>query len=221
MSSPLAGGAGAGGDLAGLFDQKLRHYLQLGDDAKAEQEPLLQGSGGGLLLWSRLDTADWDRSGGPLLEAICRFWQEREQPAGQPLIHWIRISYLKPPAYDRRHLLRHWFWDRWCHRLRCRMLRWRNDQIRRSVRALAAASASTPDALVLPELASVGRSDVEGWVRSRGVRTFLNDQGLQPLEDTVQRFYRDWHKERGAPHIPMETLASFLHQQLARAASRP
>jgi hypothetical protein len=203
------------------FLQKIRHHL-LGSGATSEQlRSLLRETGGPVLLWSPLTTEEWGRQGGELVEQICRFWQESELFAGQRLIHWISIRYLKPAAYQRRGLLRHWLWDAWRHQRRCRQRRRLNDRIRRCVGAMAAASPGRAGAVVLPELESVRRSDAEQWVRSQPVREFLNGQDLQPLEDEVVRFYRLWESKQGRPHIPMEPLATFLQAQLARAAPNP
>jgi hypothetical protein len=210
-----------GDPFAEQFLQKIRHHV-LGSGAAAEQlRSLLQEAAGPVLLWSPLTSEEWGREGGALVEQICRFWQESELFAGQRLIHWISIRYLKPPAYRRRGLLRHWLWDSWRHRRHCRQRQRLNDRIRRCVRAMAGPAAGPVGALVLPELESVRRSDAELWVRSQPVQEFLNGQGLLPLEDEVDRFYRLWESEQGLPHIPMEPLATFLQAQLARAAPSP
>jgi hypothetical protein len=211
----------AGEPFAELFLQKIGHHL-LGSGAASDQlRSLLREAAGPVLLWSPLDSEEWGHQGGELVEQICRFWQESELFAGQRLIHWISIRYLKPPAYQRRGALRHWLWDSWRHRRRCRRRRRLNERIRSCVRAMAGPAAGRAGAVVLPELESVRRSDAELWVRSQPVQEFLNGQGLLPLEDEVARFYRLWESEQGLPHIPMEQLATFLRHQLDRAAPSP
>ena len=96
----------------------------------------------------------------------------------------------------------------------------RNNRIRTALRTLAR-SQPAASLLLLPELESVRRSDVEAWARSPAVRTVLAGREpnpavrrLEKLEQNVKTFYRARRTPRGEVPIPMRELAEFLHDQL-------
>lgn len=197
----------------------VHHVLGMRESA-ARLQALAGPTAGPVVLWSSLSSDGWGPEGDRLVEQVCRFWRDCETVQGQRLIHWISIRYDRPPGYVRRSLLLHWLWTGWRHRRRCRRRQRLNDQIRRWLKDMERQQAEHRHVVVLPELESVNLDEARDWVSSKSVEEVVQSQNLRlQLEDEVRRFYRQWHQERGVPRIPMEELAGFLQDQLARAAS--
>lgn len=201
------------------FLDKICHHLLRDSRAKERLQTLLGDSSAQVLLWSSLYSDDWGRQGARLFEQVCRFWQQHEAVASQRLIHWITISYNKPPTYPRNKKALRWLRPSyWRFRASCSHLQRLNKRIRNHLKAINGAPAGASGLLVLPELGSVQRSDAETWVHSQPVREFLRDQGLRQLEDEVRDYYRR-EADQGVKQIPMEQLGTFLRDQLQQAAA--
>jgi hypothetical protein len=201
------------------FLDKICHHLLRDSRAKERLQTLLGDSSAPMVLWSSLYSDDWGRQGARLFEQVCRFWQQHEAVASQRLIHWITISYNKPPTYPRNKKALRWLRPSyWRFRASCSHLQRLNKRIRNHLKAINGAPAGASGLLVLPELGSVQRSDAETWVHSQPVREFLRDQGLRQLEDEVRDYYRR-EANQGVKQIPMEQLGTFLRDQLQQAAA--
>jgi hypothetical protein len=201
------------------FLDKICHHLLRDSRAKERLQTLLGDSSAQVLLWSSLYSDDWGRQGARLFEQVCRFWQQHEAVASQRLIHWITISYNKPPTYPRNKKALRWLRPSyWRFRASCSHLQRLNKRIRNHLKAINGGPAGASGLLVLPELGSVQRSDAETWVHSQPVREFLRDQGLRQLEDEVRDYYRR-EADQGVKQIPMEQLGTFLRDQLQQAAA--
>jgi hypothetical protein len=201
------------------FLDKICHHLLRDSRAKERLQTLLGDSSAQVLLWSSLYSDDWGRQGARLFEQVCRFWQQHEAVASQRLIHWITISYNKPPTYPRNKKALRWLRPSyWRFRASCSHLQRLNKRIRNHLKAINGGPAGASGLLVLPELGSVQRSDAETWVHSQPVREFLRDQGLRQLEDEVRDYYRR-EANQGVKQIPMEQLGTFLRDQLQQAAA--
>jgi len=202
------------------FRQRIVDHLSADDGGPLPFPPLGQDSGELMVLWSSLYTDDWGRQGARVFAEVCRFWRESKAFAHHRLIHWILITYKKPPAYQPEIPILRWLERRYWHqRLSRHRLRRRNRHIRSTLHTLARSKAAVPTPVVLPELRSIGRADAEGWVHSPEVRTFLGEQSPQTLEDAVSAYYRRWESEHGMAEIPLEQLGNFLRDQLERAAA--
>jgi hypothetical protein len=203
------------------FLDKICHHLLRDSRAKERLQTLLGDSSAQVLLWSSLYSDDWGRQGARLFEQVCRFWQQHEAVANQRLIHWITISYNKPPTYPRNKKALRWLRPSyWRFRASCSHLQRLNERIRDHLKGINGGPAGASGLLVLPELGSVQRSDAETWVHSQPVREFLRDQGLRQLEDEVRDYYRR-EADQGVKQIPMEQLGTFLRDQLQQAVLTP
>jgi hypothetical protein len=208
---------------AASFRRAITHQLQ--DDQYTLSTLGMESAGsdlGTLVLWSTTNTDDWCGTREETLARICAFWQESEAFIARRQIHWISIQYSQPDAWcgpDWPGLC--WLLPPyWFHRWRCAALRNRNKRIRAALQALARSLPET-SLLVVPELKSVCRSDVEAWARSPWVSTVLAGREpnavlrrLEQLEQNVKAFYRGRRTPRGEAPIPMGELADFLHDQL-------
>ncbi len=203
------------------FLDKICHHLLRDSRAKQRLQALLGDASGPVVLWSSLYSDNWGRQRAQLFQQVCRFWQQQEVVASRRLIHWITITYNKPPTYPARKKALRWLRPNyWRFRASCLQLRRQNQRIRNHLKAINGGPAGASGLLVLPELGSVQRSDAETWVRSQPVREFLRDQGLQQLEDEVRDYYRR-EANQGLKQIPMEQLGTFLRDQLQQAVVTP
>jgi hypothetical protein len=184
-------------------------------------QALLGDASGPVVLWSSLYSDNWGRQGAQLFQQVCRFWQQQEVVDSRRLIHWITITYNKPPTYPARKKALRWLRPSyWRFRASCLQLRRQNQRIRNHLKAIYGGPAGASGLLVLPELESVQRSDAEIWVSSQPVREFLRDQGLQQLEAKVREYFRR-EANQGLKQIPMEQLGTFLRYQLQQAVVTP
>ncbi len=203
------------------FLDKICHHLLRDSRARQRLQALLGDASGPMVLWSSLYSDNWGRQGAQLVQQVCRFWQQQEVVASRRLIHWITITYNKPPIYPARKKALRWLRPSyWRFRASCLQLQRQNKRIRNHLKAINGGPAGASGLLVLPELGSVQRSDAETWVRSQPVREFLRDQGLQQLEAEVRDYYRR-EADRGLRQIPMEQLGTFLRDQLQQAVVTP
>jgi hypothetical protein len=81
------------------FLDKICHHLLRDSRAKQRLQALLGDASGPVVLWSSLYSDNWGRQGAQLVQQVCRFWQQQEVVASRRLIHWITITYNKPPTY--------------------------------------------------------------------------------------------------------------------------
>ena len=203
------------------FLDKICHHLLWDSRAKQRLQALLGDASGPVVLWSSLYSDNWGSQGAQLFQQVCRFWQQQEVVASRRLIHWITITYNKPPIYQARKKALRWLRPSyWRFRASCLQLQRQNKRIRNHLKAINGGPAGASGLLVLPELGSVQRSDAETWVRSQPVREFLRDQGLQQLEAEVRDYYRR-EADQGLKQIPMEQLGTFLRDQLQQAVVTP
>ena len=203
------------------FLDKICHHLLRDSRAKQRLQALLGDASGPVVLWSSLYSDNWGRQGAQLFQQVCRFWQQQEVVASRRLIHWITITYNKPPTYPARKKALRWLRPSyWRFRASCLQLRRQNQRIRNHLKAINGGPAGASGLLVLPELRSVQLNDAEIWVFSQPVREFLRDQGLQQLWDQVRDYYSR-EADQGLKQIPMEQLGTFLRDQLQQAVVTP
>ena len=203
------------------FLDKICHHLLWDSRAKQRLQALLGDASGPVVLWSSLYSDNWGRQGAQLVQQVCRFWQQQEVVASRRLIHWITITYNKPPTYPASKKALRWLRPSyWRFRASCLQLRRQNKRIRNHLKAINGGPAGASGLLVLPELRSVQLNDAEIWVFSQPVREFLRDQGLQQLWDQVRDYYSR-EADQGLKQIPMEQLGTFLRDQLQQAVVTP
>jgi hypothetical protein len=204
------------------FQQWICHHLLKDGTATDQLATLLRDRSRPVVLWTSLNSDDWDRQGRQRLESVCHFWRESPAVADKPLLYWITINYLKPVAFARQDRQTPWWlWTRLRSFLRNVQRQRLNQAIRSTLQAMGTAMTTDHALAVFPEIKSVSRGDAESWVQSSPVREFLQDQHLLlALEDEVRGFYRRWEAEHGMTVIPLDDLGRFLRERLLIAAGQ-
>jgi hypothetical protein len=150
-----------------------------------------------LLFNSDLVTEDLEEGGPGLLASFIKFWDEWDDlPVGRTLISCVLIKRRRGEGLG--------FWRR-------RRLRRANNRLRKYVPGLDLSEYTGVSAIVVPELRSIRRSDVEAWIRDERVRRFFTFQ-----EKDVRSLYSETTLLGADGRIPMEFLIDRLQSMMRK-----
>lgn len=183
-----------------------QRVLNRGSASKQEINDTLAAIPGPVIIHTQLYTEDWQQCSLPVTEEYLRFWQTWPELYGQQaLIVCLCIKYQTKKNIG------------WLKRRRFQSM---NQKIQKELETLKVLKFSQFDRLigiVLDELPSITRTEVEQWVYDMVKPHWGEHWGEEILNDlmsAIRELFEDWEKENQSSVIPMENLAQYLFNVL-------
>ncbi|MDJ0695711.1 hypothetical protein [Mastigocoleus sp. MO_188.B34] len=175
-----------------------------------------------VIIHTNLLTEDWQQQGFEILNKYLEFWQNwPDFIPGQKLIVCVFIKYqIKRQKQSEIFWYRSWF--SYCRNLYNRhCYQDINHKIYKQLEALTASNFKQFNRLsgiVLPELTSVRRSQVENWAHSDAIQKLVDEVMTESLIDEIRDMFDLWEETHSSNTIPMDDLAENLNKLLTSIA---
>ncbi|BAY41492.1 hypothetical protein NIES2111_58880 (plasmid) [Nostoc sp. NIES-2111] len=167
-----------------------------------------------VIIHTHLLTEDLDKQGLDSLKKLLDFCNYlHESIISQKLIIYICIKYKMKKKKNKKIDLFKWilsFSNIFFKQYRYQRI---NNKVRQYLQNLSQSNNNNSYSLpiiVLPELESINKAEVEHWVRSEHTRQFLGEAMIEPLIQKVRDMFDAWEEQTSSDTIPMSCLVEEL-----------
>lgn len=159
-----------------------------------------------VIVHTHLMTDDWEKQKIDILQELLKFCQDwyNQINITEKLIICIFIKYIQIT----------WRWNFIYYFYKKYRYYRINKKIRQDIEKIRNLDFDILSVVVLSELDSITRSDVEKWAGSQDTEKFIGTENIQKLINYIGEMFDDWEKQKSSTKIPMNELADKLTEIL-------